>query len=220
MFMPPAAGMMMPPGPTAADYGADRADECVRQTRPPAPAIAWPSGAVKMRRIIGRTPSSSTRSASSDMTPTSTQCMRSSLVNCRKLIQPVGSAIGIDGRLGEPEVGDLDLVAALGVEADGAADERGNAIDLLLAARLIGELALVVLGVDAVHHDRDRDALDAAALDHLGLGGARDLVVDDFLGLAVLVALLLPGRRRCGRIGARQFVADRDRAGGWRRRRR
>ena len=78
-----------------------------------------------------------------------------------------------------------------------------------LLARLVGELALVVLGVDAVDQHRDRDAVDAAALGHLGLGGAGNLVVDDFLGLAALVA-----RRAAASAGALlragQLVADGD----------
>ncbi len=60
---------------------------------------------------------------------------------------------------------------------------------LFLGAGLIDHLALVVLAVDAIDQHRDRDAVDLAAFDHFGLGRARDLVVDDFLGLPALVAV-------------------------------
>ena len=112
-------------------------------------------------------------------------------------------------RLGKAQVDHLDLVAALGVEADGRAHQSRDAVDLLFRARRVGDLAFVVLGIGAVHQHRRGNTVDAAAFDHLGLGGARHLVIDDFLGLLVLVArtaaALLLG-------GARQFVADRDRA--------
>ena len=61
----------------------------------------------------------------------------SSLVNCRHAIQPAGSAIGIVRRFGEAQIDDLDLVAALLVEADRGAHQRGDPVDLLLAARLV-----------------------------------------------------------------------------------
>ncbi len=48
------------------------------------------------------------------------------------LIKPGGSPIGIGGAVGEAQVDDLDLVAALGVEADGGADQGGDAVDLFL----------------------------------------------------------------------------------------
>ena len=92
MFTAPEAGTTTPLGPTVpttAPVGPTR-------VRTP-PAAATPPGGVMMRRSIGRTPSSSTRIASSDMTPTSTQCMMSSLVNCSMPIQPAGSLIEMVG---------------------------------------------------------------------------------------------------------------------------
>src|SRR5205085_6724894 len=122
---------------------------------------------------------------------------------------PAGRLLdGRRGRIGETQIDDLDLVAALLVEADRGAHQRGDAVELLLGARLVDDVALVVLGVAAVDQHGRRHALDAAAFGHLGLGGARDLVVDDLLGLAAVVA-------RAGRIGLRrragQLVADADR---------
>src|SRR5262249_37746452 len=71
-----------------------------------------------------------------------------------------------------------------------------------------GGLAAIVPGVAAVDQHRDRDAIDAAALGDLGLGRARNLVVDDLLGLAGLLAaaagIVLFLR------GAGQLVADGD----------
>src|SRR5712672_166766 len=107
--------------------------------------------------------------------------------------------------LGEAQIDHLDLIAAFLVVADGGAHERGDAVELLLGAVLVDRIALVALGVVAVDQDRDRDAVDAAALDHLGLGHARDVVIDDFIGFLALLArgvVLL-------RVGARQLVADR-----------
>ena len=112
----------------------------------------------------------------------------SSLVNWNADSQPVGSAIGLRRRLGKAQIDDLDLVAALLVEADRRADQRGDLIDLFLAARLIGDLALVVLGVAAVDQHGDRDAVDPAAFGHFGLGGLGNLVIDDFFGLLALLA--------------------------------
>src|SRR5262249_21984629 len=85
---------------------------------------------------------------------------------------------------------------------------RRDAVDLLFLARLIDGLALVVADIDAVDQHRDRDAVDAAAFGDLGLGGARNLVIDDFLGLAALFAGLVRIVRLAGRAG--QLVADRD----------
>ena len=91
-------------------------------------------------------------------------------------------------RFGEAQVDDLDLVAALLVEADRRAHQRRDAVELLLAAVLIDHLAFFVLGVGAVDQHGDRDAVDAAALGHLGLGGAGNLVVVGLFGLLALVA--------------------------------
>src|SRR5262249_60699043 len=104
-----------------------------------------------------------------------------------------------------------DQVAAPPAEAHGRAHQRGDAIDLILLARLVGGLALVVLAVAAVDQHRDRDAVDAAAFGHLGLGGAGNLVIDDFLGLARLVALRGGGGIGVVRallLGVRQIVVD------------
>ena len=116
-----------------------------------------------------------------------------------------------DRRLGKAQVHDLELVAAVLVEPDRGADERGDAVELLLRARLVGRLAAGGPGVDAVEEDRDREPLDAAALEDLGAGGARDLVVDDLLVLVRGVA----GRAPAGRLGgSRKLAADADRAVG------
>ena len=116
-----------------------------------------------------------------------------------------------DRRLGKAQVHDLELVAAVLVEPDRGADERGDAVELLLRARLVGRLAAGGPGVDAVEEDRDREPLDAAALEDLGAGGARDLVIDDLLVLVRGVA----GRAAAGRLGgSRKLAADADRAVG------
>src|SRR6202011_4871534 len=108
---------------------------------------------------------------------------------------------------GEFEVHDLDLVAALLVEADRRAHQRRNAVELFLAALLINHLALVVLGIAAVDQHGDRDAVDSSGLGHFGLGGAGNLVVVGFLGFLALVAR----RRRVVLVLiARQFVIDGD----------
>src|SRR4029079_2055539 len=95
--------------------------------------------------------------------------------------QKTHPALGLGDRrhwsVGKAQIGDLDLVTALLIEADGGAHQSGDPVDLLLAARLVGLLALVVLAVDAIDYDSDRHAIDPAALDHLGLGGARNLVI-------------------------------------------
>ena len=103
-------------------------------------------------------------------------------------MKPVRLRNDVGRHIGKAQVDDLDLVAALLVEADRGAHQRGDAVDLFLLARLVDRLALVVLGVAAVDQHRDRDAVDAAAFGHFGLGRAGNLVVDDFLGLAALVA--------------------------------
>ena len=110
------------------------------------------------------------------------------------------------GAFGEAQVYDLDLIAALLVEADGRAHQRGNAIELFLVARLIDQLALVVLAVDAIDQNGDRDAVDAACLGHLGLGDARNLVV---VGLFALLGLVARGGRIVLALVARQFVVHR-----------
>ena len=113
------------------------------------------------------------------------------------------------------QVDDLDLVAALLVEADRRAHQRRDAVELFLAALLVDHLALVVLGVDAVDQHRDRDAVDAAGLGDFGLGGAGNLVIVGFLGLLALVARVPP--RRPALLVAGQFVVDGDLAAGRRR---
>src|SRR5262249_1114265 len=67
-------------------------------------------------------------------------------------------------------------------------EQHRDLVDLLFGARLIDDVALVVLAVDAVHQHRHRDAIDAAALDHFGLSRFRYLVIDDFFGFSVLIA--------------------------------
>ena len=126
--------------------------------------------------------------------------------------QPGRLRNNVGRHFGKAQVDDLDLVAALLVEADGGAHQCRNALDLVLVARLVDLLAALVAHVAAVEQHRDRDAVDAAALGDLGLGGAGDLVVDDFLGLAVLLAggaigFVLPLRR------VRQLVAHADLTG-------
>ena len=59
--------------------------------------------------------------------------------------QPVGSRSGCCGVSAKRRFDHLDLVAALLVEADRGAHQRGDAVDLFLAARLVADLALVVL---------------------------------------------------------------------------
>src|SRR5262249_58967761 len=110
--------------------------------------------------------------------------------------------------LGKAQIDDLDDVAALLVEADGGADQGGDAVELLLGARLVDRLALVVLAVDAVDQDADRDALHPAALDDFGALGPRNLVVDDLFRLLALLA-----RRRVFLLllaGARELVVGPD----------
>jgi hypothetical protein len=118
--------------------------------------------------------------------------MMSSLVICRNEKKPV------------------DLIAALLVEADGRTHQGGDPVEFFLGARLVGDLAFLVLGVAAVDQHRRRDALDAATLGDLGLGRARDLVIGDFLGLLALVARGLAGLALLVGLGAGQFVADGD----------
>ena len=117
------------------------------------------------------------------------QCMMSSLVNCSMPRKPVGSAIGVAaGASAKRRLTTSTWSPRFWSKPIARAHQRGDAVELLLGARLVGQLALVVLGVDAVDQHRDRDAVDAAALGHLGLGGAGNLVIDDFLGLLALVA--------------------------------
>src|SRR5690606_14176332 len=84
----------------------------------------------------------------------------------------------------------------------------GNAVDFFLRARFVGRFGGVcALGVIAVDQYRDRQALDAARLDHFGAGGAGNLVIYDFLALAIGVAIAgLLGA--CTLIGAGKLVAD------------
>src|SRR6185295_2821908 len=130
------------------------------------------------RRTSGRTTRNRTIKPSRNMIPSSIPRRRSSLVNWNIDIQ----------RVGEAQVDHFHLVATFLVEADSGAHQGGNAIDLFLVARLIADLALVVLAVNTVHQHGDRDAIDPAGFDHLGLGDARYLVIDELLRLAVLVA--------------------------------
>ena len=110
-------------------------------------------------------------------------------------------------RLGEFEVHDLDLVAALLVEADRRAHQHRDAVELILAALLIDHLAFFVLGVAAVDQHGDRDAVDPADLGDFGLGGAGNLVV---VGLFALLALVARDRRGVPVLVARQLVVDGD----------
>jgi hypothetical protein len=73
---------------------------------------------------------------------------------------------------GKFEVDHLDLVAALLVETDRRADQRGNAVEFLLGAFLVDQFVVVALGIAAVDQHRDRNPVDATSLGHLGLGGA------------------------------------------------
>ncbi len=142
-----------------------------------------------MRLTSGRTTMNSTTRPSSIMTPSSMTYITSSLVNCSMPNNPVGSAIGAtDWGFGEFEVDDLDLIAALLVEADRRAHQRGDAVELLLAALLIDHLALFVLGIDAVDQHGDRDPVDPSSLGHFGLGGVGNLVIVGLFGLLALVA--------------------------------
>src|SRR5437867_3693188 len=109
-------------------------------------------------------------------------------------------------RFGKAKIDDLDLVAALLVEADRRAHQGGDAVELFLVAVLIDHLAFFVLGIGAVDQHRDRDPVDPSGLGDLGLGGAGNLVI---VGLFALLALVASGRRGAGLI-ARQFVVDRD----------
>ena len=128
-------------------------------------------------------------------------------MNCRYFIELVADRDR--RRIGEPQIDHFDLVAALGVEADRGAHQRGNAVDLFLGARLIDHLAFGILDVAAIDQHGGRDAVDAAGLDHLGLGGARNFVIDDFLGLLALIALAAGGAAAV-LVAAGQFVGDRD----------
>src|SRR6185295_15519256 len=80
-----------------------------------------------------------------------------------------------------------------GVETDRGAHEGSDAVQLFFRARLIGDLAFVILVVDPIDEHGRRDAVDASCLDNLGFCSARDLVVDDFLCLAALVATVAAG---------------------------
>src|SRR6202034_2070959 len=115
----------------------------------------------------------------------------------------------IGRRFGKAQVDNLDLVAAFLVEADRRAYQRRDLIELFLAARLVGHVAFVVLGVGAVDQDGDRKTIEPAALDHLRLGGLGYLVIDDLLGFAALIGWTGIGAGGRALIGAGQFVADR-----------
>src|SRR6185312_16308135 len=86
------------------------------------------------------------------------------------------------------------------------------AVQLFFRARLIGDLVFVILVVDPIDEHGRRDAIDASCLDDLGFCSARDLVVDDFLCLAALVATVAAVRWLLLRPSAAgQFGADRHR---------
>src|SRR6185436_4963364 len=96
---------------------------------------------------------------------------------------------------------------ALLVEADCGTHQRRDAVELLLAAVRIDHLAFFVLAVGAVDQHCDRDAVDAAGLGHLGLGGAGDLVI---VGLFALLALLFRGGCVVVALLAGELVVDGD----------
>ncbi len=110
-------------------------------------------------------------------------------------------------RLDEAEVGDLDGIAARLVEADGGTHQGGDAVELLLGARLVDDVAIAVARVDAVDHDGDGEPTHAAGLDRLGRRRARNLVVQDLLEAG---RGLLHAAGAVGDVGVGQFVADGD----------
>ncbi len=117
----------------------------------------------------------------------------------------------ISRSFGKAQIDDLDLVAALLVEADRGAHQRRDLFEVLFAARLVGDVALVVLGIGTVDQDGDREPLEPAALDYFRFCRLGDLVIDDLLGFTGLVARAgVGGCGGPGLIGARQLVADRD----------
>ena len=79
---------------------------------------------------------------------------------------------------------------------------------------MIGDLAFVVLAVDSVDQYGCRDTIHAPCLNDLGLRRAGDFVVDDFLGLAALVAAgaAFGGLLLLLSVAAGQFGADGHRA--------
>ena len=109
-------------------------------------------------------------------------------------------------RFGKAKIDDLDLVAALLLEADRRADQRGDAVELFLAAVLIDHFALFVLGIGAVDQHRDRDPVDPSGFGDLGLGGAGNLVIVGLFAFLALVAGCRPGGAG---LVAGQFVVDR-----------
>ena len=129
--------------------------------------------------------------------------------------QPAGRLDDRIGRsLGEAQVDHLNLVAAFLFEADRRANQSPDLIELLLAARLIGRVALVVLGIGAVDQDGDGEVVEPSTFDHFRLGGLGYLVVDDLFGLAALIALAAAGPGGgLPLIGPGQFVADRNLVG-------
>src|SRR5262245_55113927 len=110
------------------------------------------------------------------------------------------------GGFSEAQIDDFDLVAALGIEADSRTDQCSDAIDFFFRPRLVGEFTLVVLGVNTVDQYGRRNPVDAPGFNHLGLGRARNFLVDDFLGFFALITL---GSALGLWFAARQFGAGR-----------
>src|SRR5690606_25482874 len=82
--------------------------------------------------------------------------------------------------------------------------------DFFLRARFVGRFGGVCsLGVIAIDQHRDRQALHASGFDHFGAGGAGNLVIYDFLALAIGVAVA-GGLSARALIGAGKLVADGD----------
>src|SRR4029077_11178200 len=106
------------------------------------------------------------------------------------------------------QVDHFHLVATLGVEPDGGAHQCGDAVDFFLWTRLVGQFALVIFGVVAVNEHGCGNAVDPPGLGDFGLRDARDFVVDDFLGLAAIVAF---GRAVGLLFATGQFSAGRNR---------
>ncbi len=96
-----------------------------------------------MRFTSGRITVSSTMIDSMPRMASSAPRMMSSLV--KEKICAISDGSGSSGdrrRLGEAQVDDLDLVAAVAVEADRRAHQSGDALQFVLGARLVGELSV------------------------------------------------------------------------------
>ena len=111
-------------------------------------------------------------------------------------------------RFREFQVDDLDLIAALLVEADGRAHQRADHFEVFLRACRVDDFALLVLAVAAVDQHGDRDAVDAAGFGHFGLGDAGNLVIVDFLALLALV--FRGGGAAALSLAAGQLIVDGD----------